>query len=134
MSLTWTVAHPHSLGVLQSNSVEFVPRFPDWKREALQSFHMATYTKIFLRFKEKFWADWQVAVYIQFGNAGVHDLLSDTNRNGFLQSTCMTVRLVCKQWHTAEWLLYCVAESECTRLREYPWKQRRQHLDGDCHL
>lgn len=48
------------LGVLQSNSVDWVPAFPDWKREALLSFHMTTYTKIFLRFEHKFWDDWQV--------------------------------------------------------------------------
>ncbi|KAL0095383.1 amine oxidase [Phycomyces blakesleeanus] len=52
-----------SLGVLQSDSVNFVPAFPDWKREALLSFHMATYTKIFLKFDTKFWGDWQFALY-----------------------------------------------------------------------
>ncbi|CDH59707.1 polyamine oxidase [Lichtheimia corymbifera JMRC:FSU:9682] len=52
-----------SLGVLQSDSVEWIPAFPDWKREALLSFHMTTYTKIFLRFDHKFWDDWQFALY-----------------------------------------------------------------------
>ncbi|CAO3624193.1 unnamed protein product [Mucor hiemalis] len=52
-----------SLGVLQSDTIEFEPFFPDWKREALSSFHMTTYTKIFLRFQTKFWEDWQFALY-----------------------------------------------------------------------
>ena len=50
--------------MLQSNGVEFEPPFPDWKREALSSFHMTTYTKIFLRFKTKFWQDWQVRMFV----------------------------------------------------------------------
>ncbi|KAG0176658.1 hypothetical protein DFQ28_007059 [Apophysomyces sp. BC1034] len=48
-----------SLGVLQNDDVKFHPPFPEWKREALLSFHMTTYTKIFLRFDTKFWGDWQ---------------------------------------------------------------------------
>ncbi|KAF7727715.1 hypothetical protein EC973_007272 [Apophysomyces ossiformis] len=52
-----------SLGVLQGNDVHFHPPFPEWKREALFSFHMTTYTKIFLKFDRKFWEDWQFAVY-----------------------------------------------------------------------
>lgn len=50
----------YRLGVLQSDTVEFNPIFPEWKREALLSFHMTTYTKIFLKFESKFWQDWQV--------------------------------------------------------------------------
>ncbi|CAO3592503.1 unnamed protein product [Absidia cylindrospora] len=52
-----------SLGVLQSQDVQFTPKFPDWKREALLSFHMTTYTKIFVKFDEKFWGDWEFALY-----------------------------------------------------------------------
>jgi polyamine oxidase len=48
------------LGVLQSDLVNFQPVFPEWKREALLSFHMTTYTKIFLKFEKQFWDDWQV--------------------------------------------------------------------------
>ncbi|KAI7866445.1 hypothetical protein BDF14DRAFT_1728301 [Spinellus fusiger] len=52
-----------SLGVLQSDIVDFNPPFPEWKREALLNFHMSTYTKIFLKFDTKFWGDWQFALY-----------------------------------------------------------------------
>ncbi|KAI0752122.1 amine oxidase [Fomes fomentarius] len=46
-----------SLGVLQHDDVAFHPPLPDWKQEAIQSMTMATYTKIFLQFPEKFWFD-----------------------------------------------------------------------------
>ncbi|KAI0351674.1 amine oxidase [Trametes cingulata] len=46
-----------SLGVLQNDDVVFEPALPDWKQEAIQSMVMATYTKIFLQFPEKFWFD-----------------------------------------------------------------------------
>ncbi|KAK7041761.1 hypothetical protein VNI00_009050 [Paramarasmius palmivorus] len=52
-----------SLGVLQWNDVLFEPQFPDWKLEAIQSSVMATYTKIFLRFSEKFWFDTEMGLY-----------------------------------------------------------------------
>ena len=48
------------LGVLQSDLVQFIPEFPVWKKEALYSFHMTTYMKIFMRFDHQFWGDWQV--------------------------------------------------------------------------
>ncbi|KAH9922372.1 amine oxidase [Fomitopsis serialis] len=46
-----------SLGVLQHSDVKFVPPLPAWKREAIHSMSMGTYTKIFLQFPEKFWFD-----------------------------------------------------------------------------
>ncbi|KAJ7751891.1 amine oxidase [Mycena maculata] len=52
-----------SLGVLQNDDVSFEPALPMWKQEAIQSMSMATYTKIFLQFEEKFWFDTQFALY-----------------------------------------------------------------------
>lgn len=52
-----------SLGVLQSNDVEFIPRLPDWKLEAIHQHHMATYTKMFMSFPYKFWDDSQFVFY-----------------------------------------------------------------------
>ncbi|KAJ6506609.1 hypothetical protein C8R45DRAFT_894127 [Mycena sanguinolenta] len=52
-----------SLGVLQNDDVVFEPVLPMWKQEAIQSMTMATYTKIFLQFEEKFWFDTQFALY-----------------------------------------------------------------------
>ncbi|TFK37641.1 amine oxidase [Crucibulum laeve] len=52
-----------SLGVLQHDDVKFEPVLPDYKEEAIQSMTMATYTKIFLQFPEKFWFDTEMALY-----------------------------------------------------------------------
>ncbi|OAX33957.1 amine oxidase [Rhizopogon vinicolor AM-OR11-026] len=52
-----------SVGVLQYGDVAFEPALPAWKVEAIQNMVMATYTKIFLQFTEKFWFDTQMAIY-----------------------------------------------------------------------
>lgn len=44
-------AAPHvvstfSVGVLQHQDVQWVPRLPDWKKEAIFTFAMATYQKV----------------------------------------------------------------------------------------
>ncbi|KAJ3289171.1 hypothetical protein HDU79_004262 [Rhizoclosmatium sp. JEL0117] len=46
-----------SLGVLQNHDVKFTPTLPSWKLQAINQFHMATYTKIFIAFPYKFWPD-----------------------------------------------------------------------------
>ncbi|KAG2741010.1 amine oxidase, partial [Suillus brevipes Sb2] len=52
-----------SLGVLQYGDIAFKPTLPSWKMEAIQSMVMATYTKIFLQFEERFWFDTEMAIY-----------------------------------------------------------------------
>ncbi|KAL1688743.1 hypothetical protein GGG16DRAFT_126991 [Schizophyllum commune] len=54
-----------SLGVLQNDEVEWVPRLPAWKREAIAAFTMATYTKVFVHFagEDRFWFDTEMALY-----------------------------------------------------------------------
>jgi polyamine oxidase len=54
------VVSTFSVGVLQHQDVRFVPRLPDWKKEAIFTFAMATYQKIFLLFEEQFWGGSQV--------------------------------------------------------------------------
>ncbi|TDZ47236.1 Polyamine oxidase [Colletotrichum trifolii] len=46
-----------SLGVMQHETVNFEPQLPVWKRTAIQSMAMGTYTKIFMQFKPEdvFW-------------------------------------------------------------------------------
>ncbi|XP_066283413.1 uncharacterized protein [Branchiostoma lanceolatum] len=53
-----------SMGVLQSNSVEFVPGLPDWKREAIFRVRMSVYTKIYMKFPSKFWDNNEYIVYV----------------------------------------------------------------------
>ncbi|KAJ6619021.1 hypothetical protein B0H10DRAFT_2176066 [Mycena sp. CBHHK59/15] len=52
-----------SLGVLQNVDVEFEPSLPEYKREAIQSMTMGTYTKIFFKFPKKFWFETELALY-----------------------------------------------------------------------
>ncbi|KIM51763.1 hypothetical protein SCLCIDRAFT_1165699 [Scleroderma citrinum Foug A] len=52
-----------SVGVLQNTDVVFDPPLPDWKREAVNSMEMATYTKIFLQFNETFWFPTEMGLY-----------------------------------------------------------------------
>lgn len=56
------VVSTFSVGVLQHQDVQFTPRLPDWKKEAIFTFAMATYQKIFILFDRKFWNDEQVRV------------------------------------------------------------------------
>ncbi|KAJ4973353.1 hypothetical protein NE237_006527 [Protea cynaroides] len=44
-----------SIGVLQTNLINFQPDLPSWKILAMYQFDMAIYTKIFLKFPYKFW-------------------------------------------------------------------------------
>eukprot|EP00267_Zea_mays_P048556 XP_020401135.1 polyamine oxidase-like [Zea mays] len=44
-----------SLGVLQTDLIQFKPQLPFWKIAAIYSFDMGVYTKIFLKFPERFW-------------------------------------------------------------------------------
>ncbi|XP_074658297.1 uncharacterized protein LOC141911215 [Tubulanus polymorphus] len=55
-----------SIGVLQSDAVKFVPRFPEKRQLAFNSFTMGTYTKIFMRFNasaQRFWDDEEYILY-----------------------------------------------------------------------
>lgn len=54
-----------SSGVLQSNTVKFIPKLPTWKREAFKMVPMSHYSRIFLKFEKKFWDD---ATYIIFAS------------------------------------------------------------------
>ncbi|KAL6649389.1 hypothetical protein ACP70R_013613 [Stipagrostis hirtigluma subsp. patula] len=44
-----------SLGVLQSDLIQFKPQLPPWKIFAIYQFDMGAYTKIFLKFPRRFW-------------------------------------------------------------------------------
>jgi len=46
-----------SVGVLQSDLIQFKPQLPNWKVLAIYQFDMAVYTKIFVKFPKKFWPE-----------------------------------------------------------------------------
>ena len=52
-----------SLGVLQSDAVKFLPELPEWKTEAIFSFHMVNYLKIFVTFQDVFWDSAEYFLY-----------------------------------------------------------------------
>ncbi|KAI8987175.1 hypothetical protein BDB01DRAFT_784883 [Pilobolus umbonatus] len=81
-----------SLGVLQNDDVQFIPEFPEWKREALLSFHMTTYTKIFLNFQTKFWDDWQFALYANnvTRHGGYYTVWQNLNAPGYFPEKNLT--------------------------------------------
>ncbi|KAJ7617861.1 amine oxidase [Roridomyces roridus] len=72
-----------SLGVLQNDDVLFRPALPMWKMEAIHSMTMATYTKIFLQFDEKFWFDTQFALYAD-KERGRYPVWQSLDLEGFL--------------------------------------------------
>ena len=45
------------LGVLQSDTVDFDPPLPTWKREAILSFDVVDYTPILVKWPYDFWSD-----------------------------------------------------------------------------
>ncbi|CAM0901750.1 unnamed protein product [Alopecurus aequalis] len=46
-----------SLGVLQTDLIQFKPHLPSWKIMSIYQFNMAVYTKIFLKFPKRFWPE-----------------------------------------------------------------------------
>ncbi|KAL8277358.1 hypothetical protein RQP46_010198 [Phenoliferia psychrophenolica] len=72
-----------SVGVLQTDAVEFVPTLPDWKQEAIQSMKMATYTKIFLVFPTKFWHDTEMGLFADPHQRGRYPVWQSLDHRGF---------------------------------------------------
>ncbi|KAF5343909.1 hypothetical protein D9758_012138 [Tetrapyrgos nigripes] len=74
-----------SLGVLQNDVVSFNPPLPTWKRTAIESFHMGTYTKIFFQFNETFWdPDTQFFLYADPVQRGYFPVWQSLSTPGFL--------------------------------------------------
>ncbi|EQL04233.1 Amine oxidase [Ophiocordyceps sinensis CO18] len=73
-----------SLGVLQSDTVQFEPRLPRWKETAIQKFSMGTYTKIFFQFNDTFWPrDKQYFLYASPTKRGYYPLWQSLSTPGF---------------------------------------------------
>ncbi|KAL9948668.1 hypothetical protein D7B24_000626 [Verticillium nonalfalfae] len=77
-----------SVGVLQNDVVEFKPRLPVWKREAIEQFQMGTYTKIFMQFNESFWPeDAQFLLYADEDERGWYPVFQNLGAPGFLEGS-----------------------------------------------
>lgn len=77
------VVSTFSVGVLQHQDVIFKPRLPDWKKEAIFTFEMATYQKIFLLFPKQFWGDEQYIMYADPDQRGRYTVWQNINAPGF---------------------------------------------------
>ncbi|KAF2014068.1 amine oxidase, partial [Aaosphaeria arxii CBS 175.79] len=77
-----------SVGVLQSEIVEFAPALPRWKQEAIELFQMGTYTKIFMQFNETFWdKDTQYFLYADPDTRGWYPVWQSLSTPGFLEGS-----------------------------------------------
>ncbi|EFE31310.1 flavin containing polyamine oxidase, putative [Trichophyton benhamiae CBS 112371] len=83
-----------SLGVLQRDVVQFYPPFPSWKKSAISSFEIGTYTKIFLQFDKAFWPNSQYLMYADPHERGYYPLFQPLDLPGALQGSGILVGTV----------------------------------------
>lgn len=77
-----------SLGVLQNDVVDFEPPLPRWKVDAIESFEMGTYTKIFMQFNETFWDEnMQYFLYADPQVRGHYPVWQSLDAPGFLEGS-----------------------------------------------
>ncbi|MCJ1353657.1 MAG: hypothetical protein MMC33_003644 [Icmadophila ericetorum] len=95
-----------SLGVLQNDAVQFSPALPHWKQLGIDTFTMATYTKIFLQFPSDkvFWdRDTQFFLYADPLERGYYPVWQSLDGPGFLEgSGIFFVTVVTPQSYVAE--------------------------------
>lgn len=103
--IDWTTSSPHirtnkglfvarkhvvstlSIGVLQDDRVAWKPTLPSWKQEAIFSFGMAVYQKIFLLFDRKFWGPEQFTYYSDPEVRGRWPVWQNLNAPGFFNGS-----------------------------------------------
>ncbi len=94
------------LGVLQNDAVTFDPELPTWKKEGIETFTMATYTKIFLQFPadKVFWNTTnQFFLYADPEERGYYPIWQSLDGPGFLEgSGILFVTVVQEQSYRAE--------------------------------
>ncbi|KAM0543290.1 hypothetical protein ACHAPJ_012374 [Fusarium lateritium] len=77
-----------SVGVLKSDTVEFKPELPDWKKDAIEVHDMATYTKIFLQFNETFWdTKAEFLLYADPVERGRYPFFQSLDHEGFMEGS-----------------------------------------------
>ena len=83
-----------SLGVLQKDVVDFAPQLPNWKKEAIHSFELGTYTKIFMQFPEPFWENAQYLIYADPETRGYYPEFQPLDLPGVLEGSGLMVATV----------------------------------------
>ncbi|GLA67069.1 hypothetical protein AtubIFM56815_009366 [Aspergillus tubingensis] len=93
-----------SLGVLQHpEAVKFTPELPRWKKDAITSFEMVTYTKIFMQFPHSFWPKNQYLYYADPNTRGYYPLFQPLDVPGVLEgSNILVVTVVNDQAYRVE--------------------------------
>ncbi|KAI9878900.1 MAG: hypothetical protein M1830_010204 [Pleopsidium flavum] len=95
-----------SVGVLQNDAVSFDPKLPTWKQEGIETFSMATYTKVFLQFPADkiFWnASNQFFLYADPEERGYYPVWQSLDGPGFLEgSGILFVTVVQEQSYRVE--------------------------------
>ncbi|KAF7192187.1 Polyamine oxidase 1 [Pseudocercospora fuligena] len=93
-----------SLGVHQHGSVSYTPELPTWKQTAIQSFGMATYTKIFLQFPSTWWPeDIEFFGYASPNSRGYYPMFQSLSHPDFLpDSNIMFVTVTEEQAYRVE--------------------------------
>lgn len=80
-----------SLGVLQNDAITFepeLPELPEWKQDAIATFSMGTYTKMFFQFNETFWpTDKQFFLYAHPTTRGYYAVWQSLSTEGYLPSS-----------------------------------------------
>ncbi|PLB39853.1 amine oxidase [Aspergillus candidus] len=83
-----------SLGVLQKGVVDFVPQLPSWKKTAIHSFELGTYTKIFMQFPWRFWENAQYLIYADPETRGYYPEFQPLDLPGVLEGSGLMVATV----------------------------------------
>lgn len=83
-----------SLGVLQHNAIDFEPPLPAWKKSAISSFELGTYTKIFMQFDEAFWDDTQYILWADPHERGYYPQYQPLNLEGVLPGSGILIATV----------------------------------------
>ncbi|GJJ15504.1 hypothetical protein Clacol_009782 [Clathrus columnatus] len=103
-----------SLGVLQNDDVKFYPPLPPWKQEAIYGTNMATYTKIFLRFNQSFWAESEFWLYADPKRRGYYPIWQPLDLPGFLPGS--------------NTLLVTVTDTEARRIAKQSTEETRAEI------
>ncbi|KAL4809470.1 amine oxidase [Aspergillus unguis] len=83
-----------SVGVLQKDAVDFEPELPEWKKTAIHSFELGTYTKIFMQFPEPFWDNAQYLIYADPDTRGYYPKFQPLDLPGVLEGSGLMVATV----------------------------------------
>ncbi|XP_039777517.1 polyamine oxidase 1 isoform X2 [Panicum virgatum] len=103
-----------SLGVLQSDLIQFKPQLPSWKVVAIYQFDMAVYTKIFVKFPKRFWPE----------GKGREFFLYASSRRGYYAAW----QEFEKQYPGANVLLVTVTDEESRRIEQQSDNQTKAEI------